>query len=315
MRLVPFAKVVVNPVAGGHSIRTLWPRINQHLCNSGLSFDYEFTKDHGHAIAISREACEKGYECVVAVGGDGTVNEVVNGILTSTNLGNIALGVISTGTACNFARSLGIPQDYANACSLLTRQSRILIDIGMVRFQSQGETLQRYFVGAADVGMGSAVVDIWNRQPHRFGININYMLRLGEALIHLAQHRNKWIKIQIGSEVEAIYSFDVVIGNGPYFANGMKIAPRAILNDGLLDMVTFGDMSKYELLKMWPKLYLGGHIGHSKISERRIENVTIESAEKLLVEADGLVLGETPASFWIIPSALTVVQADRTHIL
>ncbi len=307
MRLVPFAKVVVNPVAGGHSIRTLWPRINQLLCNSGLSFDYEFTKESGHAIAISREACEQGYECVVAVGGDGTVNEVVNGILTSTNPRNTALGVINTGTACNFARSLGIPQDYARAYLLLTRQSRVLVDIGMVRFQNQGETLQRYFVGAADVGMGSAVVDIWNRQTHRFGININYGRRLTEALMHLIQHRNKLIKIQIGPEVETVCSFDVVIANGPYFANGMKIAPRAILNDNLLDIVTFGDMSKYELLKIWPRLYRGGHIGHSKIKERRTGNVTIESEEKLLVEADGLVLGETPASFWVIPSALTIV--------
>ena len=310
MSSVPFAKVIVNPAAGGYSGRTKWPRISQLLCKVGLSFDYEFTNESGHAMAISREACEKGYGCVVAVGGDGTVNEVVNGILTSTNPRSTALGVISTGTACNFARSLGIPQDNASACLLLTGQSRVVVDVGLVTFQNQNKTSQRYFVGAADVGMGSAVVDIWNRQPSPFGSHLNHLLRLTEALIHFFQHRNKLMKIQIGPEVVTDYSFDVVIANQPYFADGMKIAPRATLNDGLLDMVTFGDISKYELLKMWPKLYHGGHIGYPKIEERQIESVTIDCQDKLLVEADGLILGETPASFQVIPAALTVVLAD-----
>ena len=304
---VPYAKVVVNPVAGGCSIGREWPRISRQLRDVGLSFDHEFTKGAGHATEIARRAADTGYRCLVAVGGDGTVNEVANGILCSAHSGNTTLGIVGFGTAGSFARSLGIAQDYVGACSLLIRQGRVLIDVGVVQCWSQGRPLERFFVNVADVGFGSVVTDAWKRLPNRFGRSINHTLRTLEGLMCLLTYRNKFIKLHVGDEVEAIRSCDVVVANGQYFADGMQIAPHARLDDGLLDVVTVGDVGKSELLKIWPTLYSGSHIRHPKIRERKATTVTIESDEQLLVEADGVILGETPASFRVIPSTLTIV--------
>jgi diacylglycerol kinase family enzyme len=115
------------------------------------------------------------------------------------------------------------------------------------------------------------------------------------------------MKLHIGDEVEAVFGCDVVVANGQYFADGMQIAPHAKLDDGLLDVVIVGDVGRFELLKIWPTLYSGGHIGHPKIRERKATTITIESDKPLLVEADGVIFGETPASFRVIPSTLAIV--------
>ena len=304
---VPHSKVIINPAAGGYSIRKEWPRISGQLKDIGLSFDYEYSEGAGHAIELARGAVDAGYHYIIAVGGDGTVNEVANGILSSTNSDKVILGIVSAGTACSFARSLGIAQDYVSACSLLTGQGRALIDVGVVQCWSQGRPLQRFFVNAADVGFGAAIVDTWKRLPNRFDHNINYILRTVEGFRSLFIHRNKWIKLRVGNKVETICSCAVVVANGRYFAGRMQIAPHARLDDGLLDVVIVGDVSKSELLKIWPTLYSGSHIKHPKIRVKKTTTVIIESDEQLLVEADGEILGEGPASFWVIPSALTIV--------
>jgi len=111
----------------------------------------------------------------------------------------------------------------------------------------------------------------------------------------------------VGKEVEAICSCDVVVANGQFFADGMQIAPHARLDDGLLDVVTVGNVGKFELLRIWPIIYSGSHITHPKIRERKATIITVESDKQLPVEADGVILGESPAVFRVIPSALTIV--------
>ncbi|MFH1382626.1 MAG: diacylglycerol kinase family protein [Chloroflexota bacterium] len=303
---VPHARVIVNPVAGAYSVRKEWPRISQQLHAVGLSFDHVFTAGAGHAVELARLAADSGYRYIIAVGGDGTVNEVVNGLLNSIGSHNTILGILNFGTAGSFARSLGIAQDVG-ACSHLTEQRRVSIDVGLVKCWRQGQPIESFFINVADVGFGSAVADAWKRLPNRFGRNINLIIRTFEGLRRLSIHRNRLVKLQVGDEVATACSCDVVIANGQYFANGMQIAPHAKLDDGLFDVVTVGDVSKSELLKIWPTLYRGDHIHHPKIRERKAANVTIESDEPLLVEADGVIFGETPASFRVLPSALTVV--------
>ena len=133
----PQIKVIVNPAAGAYSTRRKWPRISQWLQKVGLLFDHVFTEEMGHAIELARAAVSDGYRHIVAVGGDGTVNEVVNGVLASGS-SEVAVGVISTGTGSDFIRSVGIPRDYNSACACLTGQRRLQIDIGVVEYQSRG---------------------------------------------------------------------------------------------------------------------------------------------------------------------------------
>ncbi|MDO8715932.1 MAG: hypothetical protein Q7J73_03890 [Dehalococcoidales bacterium] len=182
-----------------------------------------------------------------------------------------------------------------------------MIDVGVVQCRSQGQSIERFFVNEASVGFPAEIIDDWKYLPNSFGRSLNLALRTVTAYKSLATHRNKRVVLHVGSEVESISSCAVVVTNGRYFADRMQIAPHASLDDGLLNVVIIGDVTKSELLKIRPMLFDGSHISHPKIREKKATTVTIESDEHLLVEADGGIIGESPASFWVIPSALTVV--------
>ena len=301
---IPYAKVIVNPVAGAYSTRRKWPRISKLLRYVGLSFDYEYTEGVGHAIELARAAASDGYRYLIAVGGDGTVNEVANGILRSTNSGDTVLGIVSTGTGSDFVRSVGIPRDYTSACSCLTSSRRSLIDVGVVEYKSKGQSLRRFFVNAAGVGFDAAVVEVTERLPKYFGGTVPYLVGLVRTLFG---YKNKAIILGVGSKVEAKRILSVVVANGDYLGGGMHIAPEASLSDNLLDVVTIGDMGKFELLKALPTVYNGTHVTHPKVRIEKAAHIAVESSERILVEADGELLGEGPVSFWLVPAALNIV--------
>ena len=300
----PHAKVIVNPVAGASSTRRKWPRISRLLKHVGLSFDYEYTEGVGHAIELARTAAGDGYQYLVAVGGDGTVNEVANGILYSAGAGSTALGIVSTGTGSDFTRSVGVPRHYVGACSSLTSPRRLLIDVGVVEFRSGGQPLRRFFVNAAGIGFDAAVVETTERLPKYFGGTVPYVAGLLRTLLG---YRNKSVVLRIGDKVETARILSVVVSNGVYFGGGMRVAPEASLNDNLLDVVVIGDVGKFELLKALPMVYKGTHGNHPKVSIEKAANISVESSERVLVHADGELLGEGPASFWLRPAALSIV--------
>jgi len=305
---IPYARVIVNPAAGGHSTYREWPLISKHLNDKGLSFDHVYTEGIGHAIELAKEAANQDYHYIIAVGGDGTVNEVGNGILNSTGSHNTILGIVSAGTTCSFARSVGIPLDPVGSCNLLTSQNRLPIDVGIVEYTGEGQKLRRFFINGADVGFGATVVEAAIQSPSHFGRKFSYLPRTIGGFASLASYENKRITVRVEDENEDTYDCAMlVIANGAYFGGGMQIAPDAKPNDGLLDMVIFGNMSKSELLKTWPLTYKGRHIRHDKVRLLKIRSVTIQCAEKILVEADGELLGEGPVSFSVVPSALSIV--------
>ncbi|MDH5695748.1 MAG: diacylglycerol kinase family lipid kinase [Dehalococcoidia bacterium] len=300
----PHTKVIVNPVAGARSTRRKWPIISRLLKRIGLSFDFEYTEGVGHAIELARAAASNGYRYLVAVGGDGTVNEVANGILYSTGAASTSLGIVSTGTGSDFVRSAGIPRDYASACSTLTSSRRLSIDVGVVEYQSKGQTLQRFFVNAAGVGFDAAVVEKIERLPKYFGGTIPYVVGVVRTLF---SYKNKPVVLNVENEVMTGRVLNVVVANGGYVGGGMHVAPQAELGDSLLDVVVIGDLGKFELLKELPTVYKGTHINHPKVRMKKATHITIESPELMLVYADGELLGESPASFWVMPAALSIV--------
>ena len=300
---VPHAKVIVNPVAGACATRRKWPVIRQQLKDAGLSFDYEYTEGVGHATELARAATSNGYQYLVAVGGDGTVNEVANGILSSTNL-RTALGMISTGTGSDFARSVGISRDITKVCSSLTGQQRLIIDVGVVEYRRAGKVQQRFFVNGAGVGFDATVVEATEKSRKHFGGTIPYVIGLLRSLFG---YKNKSVALRVGSRTETKRVLSVVVSNGCYFGGGMRVAPQAELCDSLLDVMTVGDIGKFELLKAFPTIYKGTHVTHPKVRIEKAGHIAIESSERILVHADGELLGEAPASFWLVPAALSIV--------
>ncbi|MFC1984835.1 diacylglycerol/lipid kinase family protein [Chloroflexota bacterium] len=303
-----YARAIVNQAAGGFSIYREWPSMSKSLTKDGMEFDHVYTEGVGHAIALAREAVNAGYRYIIAVGGDGTVNEVVNGILTSTGLHDTILGIVSAGTTCSFARSVGIPSNPIDSCRLLSSHNRLSIDVGIVEYTSNGQNLRRFFVNEADVGFGATVVEASKQVTNYFGRKINYLPHVIGGLSSLISYKNKHVTLRVEDQTEDICDCAMlVIANGTHFGGGMQIAPGAKPDDGLLDMVLFGDMGKSELFKIWPMTYKGSHVSHHKVRMLKIKNVVIECAEKILVEADGELLGESPVSFSVLPSALRIV--------
>jgi diacylglycerol kinase (ATP) len=238
------------------------------------------------------------------------VSEVANGILGSARPHDITLGLLVAGTAHDLAYSLNIPADGKKACSLLAGRDRALIDVGVVECRYKGQPLTRFFINEASMGFTAEIVDTWKRLPSRFGQGVTLTLRTIAGYAALTAHRNRTVKLRLDSETETVRISAVVIANGRYLADKMQIAPHASLEDGRLDAVIFGDVTKAETLKILPTLYRGSHATHPGVRIKQSSAISIESEERLLVEADGDVIGESPASFRVMPSALTVIAVN-----
>jgi diacylglycerol kinase (ATP) len=296
-------KVIVNPVAGAKTTYRKWPVINELLQSGGMSFEYQYTEGTGHAIELAREATASGYQFVVAVGGDGTVNEVANGILQARDSSEATIGIISTGTGGDFIRTAGITRDYIKASSCLHGAERRMIDVGVVDFTKNNQPSQRYFINSAGVGFDAQAIEAASRLPKIFGGTVPYVLGLLKSVI---SYRNKLLEVCFNDRCEQRKVLTMVMANGCYFGGGMCIAPNADIYDGVFDVVCVGDVGKIDLLKTFPKIYKVTHITHPLVKIERSSHVEIKSVDKVFIEADGEFLGECPASFRIIPAALSL---------
>ena len=297
-------KIIVNPAAGANSSRKKWRHIQEVLKARNFHFDYEYTDCTGHAIVLAKEAATQGYNRIIAVGGDGTINEVANGILNSSAAKEISLGIISTGTGSDFIRSIGIPRDFIKACSRVSSQGCLKIDVGIVEYQYKGNKARRYFLNTAGFGLDAAVVEATQKIPKQLGGTIPYLLGLIKALV---TYQNKQAKITSGGNVVEQRIVGVVVANGGYAGGGMHFAPTARLDDGLLDTLIIDDMRKVELLSVFPRVYNGTHVKLAKVKMGKTTKISIESPDRSLIYADGELLGEAPATFSILPAALKIV--------
>ncbi len=300
-------KAIVNPVAGSHTVAKDWDNIRNKIQQAGLEFDVEFTRYPGHAAEIARQSIEKGYRCLLAVGGDGTINEVANGILLSDKPENTVLGVVNVGTTNVFKMSLGTSQGRDSTGMSWKSHQPMKIDVGMINCQRQGKQVKHYFINEVSVGLSAEVVNSWKNIPGSYSKKLNLLARTITGVLTILYSKNKRLNIDIVNNIETGKFCTVVVANGKYFADGMIIAPNATLDDGLLDSIIIGDVSMYDLIKIRPKLYDGTYIDHEKFKETKVSEISIESEEKLIIEADGDIVGEGPVSIRVVPSALNVL--------
>lgn len=298
------ARLIVNPTAGAGKTARKWPHIS-HLLNAvGLRFEHDFTEGPKHAIELARDAVSKGYDLIVSVGGDGTINEVVNGLHDSDGAGDVSLGIISTGTGSDFVRSIGIPRLYTDACRRLLDLRRLMVDLGSVEYTVAGHRERRLFVNFAGLGFDAEVVRATTQRFKALGGFPSYLLGLLTTFIN---YRNQEISLTIDGLTTTQKLCTVVMSNGRYGGGNMQVAPDADLTDGLFDVVTIGDISKPDLLWSLPRIYKGTHLNHPKVKVVRTTEVTVDAAATATIQADGELLGLTPARFSIIPSALGIL--------
>jgi YegS/Rv2252/BmrU family lipid kinase len=232
-------KVIINPAAGANSTHRKWPGIQSLLKSLGLAFEFQFTEGRGHGIEIAREAAGNGYRYLVAVGGDGTIHEVANGILKTANSKITSLGIICTGTGSDLARTLNTPHDFNQACQTLTGGKRRVIDMGLVKFVKNGLPSERYFVNGAGIGFDATVVSATEKMPKFLG-DFSYLLGLLRTFL---TYRNRKVTYKIGEKAveTGTCMLSLVVANGRYFGGGMHIAPNARPDDNLFDMVMLGN--------------------------------------------------------------------------
>ena len=294
----------MNPVAGAGRTHRKWPHIRELLKSIGLHFEHDMTEAPRHAIELASSAARKGYELIVSVGGDGTINEVVNGLYESGTINDVALGIISTGTGSDYIRTIGVSPRYEEACRRLLAPDRLLVDLGIVEYSSNGSQAQRLFVNFAGLGFDAEVVRATTLKFKALGGLPSYLLGL---LTTLLSYRNRDISLKLDGNLHEKRVCAAVMSNGRYGGGSMFMAPDADVTDGLFDVLTIDDLSKPDLLWSLPRIYKGTHLTHPKVTMTRAREIEVESRQRMSLQADGELLGEAPARFRILPSALNVL--------
>jgi YegS/Rv2252/BmrU family lipid kinase len=295
---------LVNPASANGATGKRWPELERQARDFGIDLEVAHSTGPGGLAELARQAADDGASMVVAVGGDGTVHEVANGLLSSTRTPLPELGILPRGTGDDFVRALGIPAADIDALTVLRDGRTREVDAGRVTYRTpDGEPAQSYFVSMAGVGMSGAVARKLNTTSKRLGGKVAGLVA---TFTVFSRWTNVPLQITVGDEHREGPMEDVLVGNTEYHNGGMRLCPGALPDDGLFDVLLIGDVTKRELVTTLPKIYRGTHLPHPKAELLRGREVLIDSPEPLPVELDGEQPGTTPVRFELVPRALRV---------
>jgi diacylglycerol kinase (ATP) len=303
--------VIVNPNAGNGKGKKDWETISALLKKEGLPFTVKFTEHKCHAIIFAIEGVSAGFRKIITVGGDGTLNEVVNGVFTNNicPTKDISLALIPVGTGNDWGRMFGIPLDYEKAVKIIRDNKLLLHDVGLVSYYNGTEKKDRYFINIAGLGFESVVVRKTNFQKDKgHGGKLIYLYNL---LTSLLSYNNTRAEIIIDGEKINADVFSINVGNGRYCGGGMRQTPNALPDDGILDVTIINGMGKFEIVRNLKILYDGTILNHPKIDGFKCKNIKVSSDSIIYAEADGESLGHTPAEFSIIPASINIVYGTK----
>ena len=303
-------KFIINPKSAGGKTGKKWNEIFKLLQKTfGNDADAAFTEGPMHAVQLTKESIRDEYDSIIAVGGDGTINEVLNGFFEDDQLlrDNVALGVLEMGTGADFIRSLNMPNRWEEAIPYLKKASAQKIDVGKATFQSIGEKpMTRYFINICDFGIGGAVVERTNRTTKLFGGKITF---LWSILITLLQYNNQEIRYKLdGGDWQTGKFNNFIIANGRYFGGQLNPAPNALLDDGIFDIVSFGDIGRIDATANLSNLRKGTHLKHPKISVTHAKTIEAAADNPVYIDMDGELVGVLPIQIEILPKRLLLLQ-------
>jgi diacylglycerol kinase (ATP) len=290
---------LVNPASAGGSTGRRWPEIARRAAALGLPGDALVSEERGHLSALAGQAIEGGATLLVVVGGDGSVNEVVNGVAGSDD---VELAVIPRGTGWDFARTYGIPRDLDRALGIALRGDVREIDLGVVDYRTwAGAEARSYFANVASAGISGAIAKRANETSKALGGKISYYWA---TLAVFVRWQTGEMRVSVDDEARSGKMIDALVANGRFLAGGMKMLPEAEPDDGLFDVLLIGDVTKRDLAFTLPKTYRGKHLPHPRLEVLRGRVVTVDAEEPLPIELDGEPPGTTPARFEVLPRAV-----------
>jgi diacylglycerol kinase (ATP) len=279
--------IVVNPAAGGGRAGRFVPWIRERLAQR-TDVDLRVTTAPGQAEALAADAVAAGRERVVAVGGDGTVQEVLNGLLTAGTPGE--LGVLPVGTGNDLARSLGLPADPAEAWTIAVGHATSPLDVALA---TNGAGRRRWFASAGGVGFDAQVAAAMATRRGWQAGKAGYLLT---TLSELRRFENCAVRLEVDGDVIEGRVLFVAFANGEYYGGGMRIAPGARTDDGRLDICVVGDISRLTAIRQLPNLYRGTHTRHSAVSMHSGSTLSIEGEDGVAIHLDGEPFGTLPLS-------------------
>lgn len=306
---------VVNAHAGGGKTGRRWATLEPQMRELFPEAEVQFTQGKGDGIRVALEASARGQQLVVAVGGDGTLHEVMNGLMHGVNPdpdqpnSETILGVLPTGSASDFARGLEIPDDYESALILLRNGKPRRLDLGLVEaVDESGNKVRRYFLNAADFGIGAEVVARVHEGSKFLPGRPTYLWQTVRTLV---TYRNPTATLTVddGTPYPRVFK-SIVLANAPFFGGGMCIAPDAVPSDGALDLVELGDLGRLEAIRRLGETFQGRRIEHRDIHYSRCKKLHASSDSCVRIEADGELIGQLPAHFHIVPDALSMLLPD-----
>jgi YegS/Rv2252/BmrU family lipid kinase len=289
---------LVNPASGNGATGKRWPELAQRAAKLGLHGETLFSERPGHLIELGRSAIDAGATSLVAVGGDGTLNEVANAAAGR----NVELATIPLGTGMDFVRTYGIPKKFDDAVRVAIEGKTRTIDAGRVRYRTwQGTEAERWFANVGSVGMSGAVAQRANGMSKALGGKLTFFYALTRVFL---EWENTEVIVRLDEGERRGRMHDVILANGVWHGGGMMLAPDASPDDGLFDVILIGDIGKLDFLTTAPKIYKGKHVTHPKVEVVRSSRVEIDAGEHLPIEVEGEQIGSTPATFEVVPGAL-----------
>jgi diacylglycerol kinase (ATP) len=301
--------VIVNPVSADGRTGRDWPKNEPLLRRLLPPFTVWTTDGPNQATELAYRAVEQGYTTVAVHGGDGTVNEVVNGLLGHPRFDSMSLAILPYGTGADLVRTLGISHSLTAAAGQAGGNVFQTIDLGVARFLDlNGNPCQRHFLNVTDVGFGGDVVRYVNTHSKRWGGKFSFFRGL---LFTLFQYRNKRIRIGLNDRPPfEVKASSIVIANGQYFGGGMWVAPPARMDDGVLEVVVVGDVSRMEVLTNTRRLYRGTLSDHPKVQVFSAQTISLESEEEVFIDMDGELVGRLPVGFELLPKKIKILGAS-----
>lgn len=288
---------IINPVAGNGKTQKHIPLIKNYFDNQNdCEYKIVVTQRVGHAEQVAKRGIEEGFTHIISVGGDGTAYEIINGIGDNS----VKLGIIPSGTGNDFVRMLNIPTDIEDILKLIRHGKYIETDIGYIN--------DRMFINYCSTGFDTVVVEESRKIKKFISGPSAYLIALFKALF---KHRPSNIKITIDGEIYERKIDFIAINNGKYYGGGMKINPRAIINDGLFDICLVNSINKIKYLYLFLTVFKGTHINLSCVEHFRGRDITIESEMELMLNADGDFVGYTPAKIHMSKVKLYVVTGNN----
>ena len=299
--------LITNPVRSRAAGKHL-ARMESLLRDGGLHCDVQNTEHKGHGLELARRGVSEGYGTIVAVGGDGTVNEVVNAAVGS----QAVVAALPLGAGNDFLRSLGI-WTWEEACQALTSGGARTIDLGLAEYQGEdGGRIQRYYAVVADVGFGTEVVrNTPRRFRHALGGGLGYVVSLYRTAV---QGHGRACRMKVSVDGQLRFDEELLLVetlNGMYAGGGLKVAPQAKMNDAALDVFLVRNMPWPKIWALFPKIYRGTHVEHEKGEYLQVREVAVETEKPVWISVDGEVVGQTPATFRVVPAALKVRCPER----